>query len=88
MKNNCACFTPNEGRIDDIVRLAREYHVDGVIDANLKFCTLYDTEKSAVAKALEAEGIPCLGLETTIPTTTPNSCARASRRSWKCLAKV
>lgn len=49
---------------DDIVRLAREYHVDGVIDANLKFCTLYDTEKSAVAKALEAEGIPCLGLET------------------------
>lgn len=38
--------------------------VDGVIDANLKFCTLYDTEKSAVAKALEAEGIPCLGLET------------------------
>lgn len=64
MKNNCACFTPNEGRIDDIVRLAREYHVDGVIDANLKFCTLYDTEKSAVAKALEAEGIPCLGLET------------------------
>lgn len=64
MKNNCACFTPNEGRIDDIVRLAREYHVDGVIDANLKFCTLYDTEKSAVAKALEAEDIPCLGLET------------------------
>ena len=49
---------------DDIVRLAREYHVDGVIDANLKFCTLYNTEKSAVAKALEAEGIPCLGLET------------------------
>lgn len=64
MKNNCACFTPNPGRIDDIVRLAREYHVDGVIDANLKFCTLYDVEKSAVAKALEAEGIPCLGLET------------------------
>lgn len=64
MKNNCACFTPNPGRIDDIVRLAREYQVDGVIDANLKFCTLYDVEKSSVAAALEAEGIPCLGLET------------------------
>ena len=64
MKNNCACFTPNPGRIEDIVRLAREYNVDGVIDANLKFCTLYDIEKSAVAKALEAEGIPCLSLET------------------------
>lgn len=64
MKNNCACFTPNPGRIEDIIRLAREYKVDGVIDANLKFCTLYDVEKSAVAEALEAEGIPCLGLET------------------------
>lgn len=28
---------------------------------NLKFCTLYDVEKSSVAQALEAEGIPCLG---------------------------
>lgn len=64
MKNNCACFTPNPGRIEDIVRLAKEYKVDGVIDANLKFCTLYDVEKSAVAEALEAEGIPVLSLET------------------------
>lgn len=64
MKNNCACFTPNPGRIEDIVRLARDYQVDGVIDANLKFCTLYDIEKSSVAAALEEEGIPVLGLET------------------------
>lgn len=64
MKNNCACFTPNPGRVEDVVRMAREYHVDGVIDANLKFCTLYDVEKSSMAAALEAEGIPCLGLET------------------------
>ena len=64
MKNNCACFTPNPGRIDDIVRLAKEYQVDGVIDANLKFCTLYDVEKSSVAAALEDAGIPVLGLET------------------------
>ena len=64
MKNNCACFTPNPGRIEDIIRLAKAYQVDGVIDVNLKFCTLYDVEKSSVAQALEAEGIPCLGLET------------------------
>ena len=64
MKNNCACFTPNPGRVADIVRLAKEYQVDGVIDANLKFCTLYDVEKPSVAEALEAEGIPVLGLET------------------------
>lgn len=64
MKNNCACFTPNPGRVADIVRLAKEYQVDGVIDANLKFCTLYDVEKSSVSEVLEAEGIPVLGLET------------------------
>lgn len=64
MHNNCACFTPNPGRIEDILRLAREYKVDGVIDANLKFCTLYDVEKSSVAAALEEAGIPCLSLET------------------------
>lgn len=64
MKNNCACFTPNPGRIEDIIRLAKAYNVDGVIDCNLKFCTLYDVEKSSVAAALEKEGFPCLGLET------------------------
>ncbi|MBQ3405117.1 MAG: 2-hydroxyacyl-CoA dehydratase [Oscillospiraceae bacterium] len=64
MKNNCACFTPNTGRIDDIVRLAREYQVDGVIDVNLKFCCLYDTEGYTVEKALKEAGIPVLGIET------------------------
>ncbi len=64
MKNNCSCFTPNTGRIDDIVRLAKEYKVDGVIDANLKFCCLYDTEGYAVEKALKEAGIPVLGIET------------------------
>ena len=64
MKNNCACITPNPGRVADVVRMAKEYKVDGVIDANLKFCTLYDVEKAPLADALAEEGIPCLGLET------------------------
>ena len=64
MKNNCACFTPNPGRVEDIIRLAREYRADGVIDCSLKFCGLYDIEKKSVAEALRAEGIPVLSLET------------------------
>ena len=64
MKNNCACFTPNKGRIGDIIRLCREYRVDGVLDVNLKFCTLYDTEGRDVERALKEAGIPVLGLET------------------------
>lgn len=61
---NCACFTPNHGRIDDIIRLAKEYKVDGIIDINLKFCSLYDVEGFTVEKALKEAGIPVLGIET------------------------
>ena len=61
---NCACFTPNHGRIDDIIRLAREYKVDGVIDVNLKFCSLYDVEGYTVERELQKAGIPVLGIET------------------------
>ena len=64
MKTNCACFTPNTGRIDDLLRLAKEYKVDGVIDVNLKFCCLYDTEGYNVERAMKAAGIPVLGIET------------------------
>lgn len=64
MKTNCACFTPNNGRIDDLLRMVKEYKVDGVIDCSLKFCCLYDTEKYSVARALKEAGVPVLGLET------------------------
>lgn len=61
---NCACFTPNKARIDDIIRLAKEYKADGVIDLNLKFCNIYDTEGFFVERELKKAGIPCLGIET------------------------
>ena len=64
MKINCACFTPNEGRVDDIIRLAKEYKVDGVIDVNLKFCNCFATESYFVEKALKEAKIPCLKIET------------------------
>jgi benzoyl-CoA reductase/2-hydroxyglutaryl-CoA dehydratase subunit BcrC/BadD/HgdB len=64
MNINCACFTPNTGRIDDIIRLAKEYDADGVVDVNLKFCNLYDTEGYFVERELKKAGIPVLGLET------------------------
>ncbi len=64
MKTNCACFTPNAGRIDDIVRLVDEYKVDGVIDVNLQFCNLYSTESYLVKQALSDKEIPVLHIET------------------------
>jgi benzoyl-CoA reductase/2-hydroxyglutaryl-CoA dehydratase subunit BcrC/BadD/HgdB len=64
MKTNCACFTPNPGRIDDIVRLANEYKVDGIIDTNLQFCNLYSTESYLVKQAMTGKDIPVLHIET------------------------
>jgi len=64
MKINCACFTPNTERLDDIVRLAREYKADGVIHYNLQFCHTYANEAALVEKRLEEEGIPLLRIET------------------------
>ena len=61
---NCACFTPNRARIDDIIRYAKEYKVDGVIDVNLKFCSTYDVEGFLVERELKKAGIPVLGIET------------------------
>jgi benzoyl-CoA reductase/2-hydroxyglutaryl-CoA dehydratase subunit BcrC/BadD/HgdB len=64
MKINCACFTPNQKRIEDIIRLAKEYKVDGVVDYTLQFCGLYSTESYNVQKSLKAAGIPVLHIET------------------------
>lgn len=64
MQIHCACFTPNEARIDEVLQLARDYRVDGVINTNLKFCTTFKTEAPALEKALEEAGIPVLDIET------------------------
>jgi len=64
MKTNCACFTPNPGRIEDIIRLADEYTVDGIIDTNLQFCNLYSTESYLVKQALAEKGLPVMHIET------------------------
>lgn len=61
---HCACFTPNNERIDDIIKYAKEYNVDGIINLNLKFCNLYATENYFVERALKEAGIPVLSLET------------------------
>jgi benzoyl-CoA reductase/2-hydroxyglutaryl-CoA dehydratase subunit BcrC/BadD/HgdB len=64
MNIHCACFTPNDERPDDVVRLAKEYQVDGVIHYNLQFCHTYANEAVKMEKRLEKEGIPLLRIET------------------------
>lgn len=64
MKIDCACFTPNEDRIEHINKLAKDFQVDGVIHYNIQFCTPYSVEAYKVEKALHEKRIPCLKIET------------------------
>lgn len=61
---NCACFSPNQRRVDKIVQLVRDYKADGVIHVSLAFCDPYLVEANRVEKALKEHGIPLLTIET------------------------
>jgi benzoyl-CoA reductase/2-hydroxyglutaryl-CoA dehydratase subunit BcrC/BadD/HgdB len=64
MKIDCACFTPNQERLDNITSLAKDLKADGVIHYSLLFCQPYSHESLKVDKALQSEGIPMLSIET------------------------
>jgi len=64
LKIECSCFSPNAERLESIVRLAREFRVDGVIQYVLQYCHTYNIEAVAVADALREAGIPSLKIVT------------------------
>jgi benzoyl-CoA reductase/2-hydroxyglutaryl-CoA dehydratase subunit BcrC/BadD/HgdB len=64
MRIDCACFTPNQERLHNVVSMAKDLEVKGVIHFALNFCQPYAIEAFKVGKALEAAGIPMLSIET------------------------
>lgn len=64
LRIDCATFTPNTERLDNIVQLAKESQADGVIHYGLLFCQPYAHESIKVDKALKNAGIPMLSIET------------------------
>ena len=64
MRIDCACFTPNTERLDNITGMAKDLKVKGVIHYGLSFCTPYAVEAFKVEKALQAAGVPMLSIET------------------------
>jgi len=64
IKIPCSCMSPNDRRIDNILELAREFKVDGVVYYTLQFCHGYNIEKHKVQQALKEAGIPMLSIET------------------------
>ncbi|MHB8074559.1 double-cubane-cluster-containing anaerobic reductase [Desulfosporosinus fructosivorans] len=63
LKVNCACFTPNHGRMEDITFMAENLKADAVIDFTLQFCQTYGVEGYFVGKEMEKQKIPFLRLE-------------------------
>lgn len=64
MKIDCAVFTPNDSRYEHVKEMAKKYKADGVIHYGLQFCQPYAHEAMSMGKALEADGIPVLSVET------------------------
>ncbi len=60
----CACFTPNDKRIENVKKLAKQYGVDGVIYYTLQNCHDYNVEAVKVERALKTEDLPMLKIET------------------------
>jgi benzoyl-CoA reductase/2-hydroxyglutaryl-CoA dehydratase subunit BcrC/BadD/HgdB len=60
----CAIFTPNQERLEQIKAMAANSQADGVIHYCLQFCQPYLMESIPVENALESENIPTLRIET------------------------
>ncbi|HNQ67478.1 MAG TPA: double-cubane-cluster-containing anaerobic reductase [Bacteroidales bacterium] len=61
---DCAIFTPNNERYENIKQMAKQYKADGVIYYSLQFCQPYQNESISIEKMLEKEGIPVLNIDT------------------------
>jgi len=59
---NCACFTPNNERIEDIKSLVESLHANGVIHYSLQFCTPYMIEAYKAERAIT--DVPFMRIET------------------------
>jgi len=62
LRIDCACFTPNTERLDNIKALVKSLRADGVIHYSLQFCTPYMMEAYKVEKAVTE--VPFMRIET------------------------
>ncbi len=61
---DCACFSPNTERIDNLQNLVKDYHVKGVVQSILQYCHTYNVEAKIVENSLKKIGIPSIKIVT------------------------
>jgi benzoyl-CoA reductase/2-hydroxyglutaryl-CoA dehydratase subunit BcrC/BadD/HgdB len=64
MKINCACFTPNDDRLNQIFEEYKASKADGLIHYSLQFCHTYNIEAIKIKEICDKNGIPFLAIET------------------------
>lgn len=64
MKINCACFTPNDERINQVIEEYKTSKSQGLIHYALQFCHTYNIEAIKIKEMCDKNGIPFLAIET------------------------
>ncbi|MDR1885740.1 MAG: 2-hydroxyacyl-CoA dehydratase family protein [Synergistaceae bacterium] len=65
IRTACSVISPNDRRMDLLLRFADEFKVDGVVDIILQACHTYAIETTRVRETLkEKRSIPCISIET------------------------
>ena len=60
----CACFTPNNARLQSVSDLSKDFKVDGVINYTLQFCHTFNIEGVKIENLLKKQNMPVLKVET------------------------
>lgn len=60
---DCSCFTPNNERIDQVIKEFRDSKAQGLINYSLQFCHTYNIEEIRIREACEKEDIPYMFIE-------------------------
>ena len=61
----CSCMTPNQGRLESIALLAKEFDVDAVVDLSWLYCHTYEVENGLIRELCETTlNLPYLHLAT------------------------
>lgn len=57
---DCACFSPNKERMENVAAIASDYRIEGVVHNVLQYCHGFNVEAKAVENTLARKGIPSL----------------------------
>lgn len=63
MKIDCSCFTPNDDRVEQILKEYKDSDASGIVYYSLQFCHTYNIEAVKIKEACDKQGIPFLSIE-------------------------